>query len=82
MPTAKDDQHEWLGFSLKSIVIIFIGIIAIGLYIGVLLFGDSSLMVLNRLNSEEQELILEKKKIKESNQRLQKQYFELIQLTE
>jgi hypothetical protein len=76
------NQYEWLGFSLKSILLILLGIVALGLYIGVLLFGDNSLIVLNRLQHEKERLTLERKEIKTSNQKLQKEYFELLQLTE
>ncbi len=75
-------NHEWLGFSLKGMILIFLGIVAMGLYIGVLLFGDNSLLVLNRLGDEKKALIQERKEIKTSSQELQKEYFELLQLTE
>lgn len=75
-------RYEWLGFSLKSILLILVGIILLGLYIGVLLFGENSLMVLNRLDKDKERLTQERKEIKASNQKLQKQYFELLQLTE
>jgi len=75
-------NYEWLGFSLKSILLILIGIVALGLYIGVLLFGDNSLLVLNRLGREKNSLVQERKEIKTSSQKLQKEYFELLQLTE
>ena len=75
-------NYEWLGFSLKSILLILIGIVVLGLYIGVLLFGDNSLLVLNRLGREKNSLVQERKEIKTSSQKLQKEYFELLQLTE
>jgi len=75
-------NYEWLGFSLKSILLILIGIVALGLYIGILLFGDNSLLVLNRLGREKASLIQERKELKTSSQKLQKEYFELLQLTE
>lgn len=74
--------YEWLGFSIKSILLIIIGIFALGIYMGILLFGDNSLLVLNRLEREKQALIKERKEIKASSQKLQKEYFELIQLNE
>jgi len=49
---------------------------------GVLLFGDNSLLVLNRLGREKEALIKERTQIKASSQKLQKEYFELLQLTE
>jgi len=82
MSAAASSRHEWLGFSLKSIFLILLGIIVLGLYIGVLLFGENSLIVLNRLEHEKEAFIQERKEIKASNQKLQKAYFELLQLTE
>jgi len=80
--SATRKQYEWLGFSLKSILLILTGIVALGFYIGILLFGDNSLMVLNRLQNEKERLTQERREIKTANQKLQKEYFELLQLTE
>jgi len=83
MDTAhRQEQNGWLGFSLKSILLILLGIILLGLYIGVLLFGENSLMVLNRLQQERASLVEERETIQRTNQQLQKKYFELLQLTE
>jgi len=79
---AANNRYEWLGFSLKSIFLILVGIIVLGLYIGVLLFGENSLIVLNRLEHEKGSFVQERKEIKVANQKLQKEYFELLQLTE
>jgi len=76
------NRYEWLGFSLKSILLILVGIVLLGLYIGVLLFGENSLVVLNRLEDDKARLTRERTEIKASNQKLQKEYFELLQLTE
>jgi len=76
------NRYEWLGFSLKSIFLILVGIVLLGLYIGVLLFGENSLVVLNRLEHDKARLLQERKEIKAANQKLQKKYFELLQLTE
>ena len=76
------NRYEWLGFSLKSILLILVGIVLLGLYIGVLLFGENSLVVLNRLEDDKARLTQERTEIKASNQKLQKEYFELLQLTE
>ena len=82
MSSLVSNHYEWLGFSLKSILLILIGIVLLGLYIGVLLFGENSLIVLNRLEHDKERLKQERREIKTSNQRLQKEYFELLQLTE
>ena len=82
MSSLVSNHYEWLGFSLKSILLILIGIVLLGLYIGVLLFGENSLVVLNRLEHDKERLKQERREIKTSNQKLQKEYFELLQLTE
>ena len=74
-------QYEWLGFSLNSIIMIGIGVLVLGTYIGVLIFGENSLTVLNKLQREQQSLKDERKQLQSSNQKLQKDYFELKQLT-
>jgi hypothetical protein len=76
-------SHEpspWLGFSLKSIVFILVGVVLFVWYVRVLLFGENSLSVLNGLKEEKTTLLHRSKSLKLSNQKLQKKYFELIQL--
>ena len=82
MSSPASSHQEWLGFSLKSMLLILIGIVLLGLYIGVLLFGENSLVILNRLEHDRERLMQEKREIQTSNQKLQKEYFELLQLTE
>ena len=82
MSSPASSHQEWLGFSLKSMLLILIGIVLLGLYIGVLLFGENSLVILNRLEHNKEKLMQEKREIQTSNQKLQKAYFELLQLTE
>jgi len=79
---ATGDKYEWLGLPLKSLVAILIGVVLLGLYIGVLLFGENSIPVLNKLKNEENYLNKKRQEIKISNQKLQKEYFELLQLSE
>ncbi len=74
------EQGAWLRFSLKSIVFILIGLIVFVWYVRSLLFGTNSLRVLNRLKEEKSALYREAQSLKLSNQKLQKKYFELIQL--
>jgi len=80
--SANTSQYEWLGFSLKSILLILTGIVALGFYVGVLLFGDNSLSVLTALQKEKRALTQERSSIKQRNQKLQREYYELLQLTE
>ena len=68
------------GLSLKAFLVTAIGILLFGIYIGILVYGENSLTVLNQLKEKKQGLFLEEKIIKVENQRLQKEYFELKQL--
>ena len=72
--------EEILGLSLKVIVITAIVIILFGIYLGVLIYGENSLTVLNHLKQEKKSLLKEAQQLKHENQRLQKEYFELKQL--
>jgi len=51
-----------------------------GIYVGILIYGENSLTVLNQLKEKKQRLLEEGKTLKSENQRLQKEYFELKQL--
>lgn len=68
------------GFSLKAFLVTTLGILLFGIYVGVLMYGENSLTVLNQLKVEKQKLLKEKRDIKAENQRLQKEFFELKQL--
>ena len=68
------------GFSLKTFLVTALGILLFGIYVGVLMYGENSLTVLNHVKEEKEKLIQEKKSIKVENQRLQKEFFELKQL--
>ena len=66
--------------SLRTFLITALGILLFGIYVGVLMYGENSLTVLNQLKEEKKHLSLEEKSLKIENQRLQKEYFELKQL--
>ena len=68
------------GLSLKALLVTAIGILLFGIYVGILIYGENSITVLNHLAVKKQALIQEEKTIKTENQRLQKEYFELKQL--
>ncbi len=83
----KDNNHheileDWFGFSLKHLLIILVGTILFGLYIGSLFYGENSVTALKQLKREKRELQEEARSLKRENQRLQKRYFELLQLSE
>ncbi len=68
------------GLPLGRIAIAFAAVVALGVYVGILLFGPNSLTVL--LGLEEQRSIYESRirSLKAENAALQKEYFELKQL--
>lgn len=68
------------GLSLKTLLVTAIGILLFGIYIGILIYGENSLTVLNQLKEKKQGLVQEEKSLKIGNQRLQKEFFELKQL--
>lgn len=80
MVETRDKEEGIADFSLKTFLVTLIGILLFGIYVGVLMYGENSLTVLNQLKEKKQSLIEEKKALKVENQRLQKVYFELKQL--
>lgn len=68
------------GLSLKVILITTIGILLFGIYVGILIYGENSLTVLNHLKEKKEMLRQEEKSLKAENQKLQKELFELKQL--
>ena len=69
-----------VGLSLKAFLVTVIGMLLFGIYLGILIYGENSLTVLNHLKEKKQALMQEEKALKTENQRLQKEYFELKQL--
>jgi hypothetical protein len=74
------EEDSIAGLSLKTFLVTVLGILLFGIYVGILVYGENSLTVLNQLKEKKQGLSLEEKILKVENQRLQKEYFELKQL--
>ena len=73
--------EQYLGLSLnKFLILLFIVLIA-GIYIGILLFGDNSLEVLLGLEDYQKYLQDEITRLKSQNADLQKEYFELKEIS-
>jgi len=72
------EEKERKPLSLLAIIAIFIAII---LYLRSILFGDYSIAVMLDAKSKKEQLTKEYNKLQEENQKLQKQHFEMIQLT-
>lgn len=68
------------GLSIKAFLLTAIAILVFGIYVGILIYGENSLTVLNQLKEKKEALLKESRMLKSENQRLQKEYFELKQL--
>jgi len=73
--------QKHLGLSLKKFTILFVIVILLGVYLGVLLYGTSSLDVLFGLQEYENYLANEVVRLKNENAQLQREYFELKEIS-
>jgi len=81
--TIDDSQsvtERYLGLSWLKLLFAVSVVLLLGIYIGILLFGDNSLEVLLQLEEYETYLQDEIKSLKSENASLQKEYFELKEL--
>ena len=72
--------ERYLGLSWPKLLFALFLVLALGIYIGILLFGDNSLDVLLNLEEYENSLRDETYRLKHENAILQKEYFELKEL--
>ena len=72
--------ERYLGLSWAKLFFALFLVLALGIYIGILLFGDNSLDVLLNLEEYENYLKDEIYRLKHENAALQKEYFELKEL--
>ncbi len=72
--------EDILGLSIRVIAMTAIVIMLFGVYLGILIYGENSWTVLNHLKHEKERLKIEATQLKNKNQRLQKEFFELKQL--
>ena len=74
------EQEGIVNFSIKTLLLIALGILFFGMYMGVLFYGENSLSVLNQLKDKKEKLESERSSLKNKNKKLQKSYFEYKQL--
>jgi hypothetical protein len=67
-------------FSIRNFLLFSTTVVLLGFYINSLWNGENSLQILIYLNKYEKRLIERKSSLQKSNQKLQKEYFELIKL--
>jgi chaperonin cofactor prefoldin len=77
----QDILQKYLGLSLKSFLILVFIVILAGIYIGTILYGKNSINVLIKLQTYESFLKDDIKRYKEENAKLQKDYFELKEIS-
>jgi cell division protein FtsL len=73
--------EQYLGLSLKKFLFLLFVVLALGVYIGILLYGTNSLEVLFGLQDYENFLQSEISRLKTENAALQKEYFELKEIS-
>ena len=73
--------QKHLGLSTKTFLLLTTFVILMGIYIGVILYGKNSINVLLQLQTYESYLTDEIHHLKEENAKLQKEYFELKEIS-
>jgi len=73
--------QRYLGLSLGKFLSLLLIVLALGIYLGVLLYGTNSLEVLFGLQDYENYLQTEVHRLKDENAELQREYFELKEIS-
>ena len=73
--------QEYLGLSLGKFFALFTIVIGLGVYLGILLYGTNSLEILFGLQDYENYLQDEVYRLKDENAELQREYFELKEIS-
>lgn len=79
--TSQDFLQKYLGLSFKKFFILIFLVVSFGVYLGALLYGTNSLEVLFGLQEYESSLKSEVKRLKKENSELQREYFELKEIS-
>jgi cell division protein FtsB len=79
--THQSITEHYLGLSLGKFFLALLLIIILGIYIGILLYGTNSLEVLFHLEDYEAQLKEEVVRLKKENAELQREYFELKEIS-
>jgi hypothetical protein len=77
----KGITQKYLGLSLTKFLVLLLLVLASGIYIGILLYGTNSLEVLLGLEDYEGYLQSEIERLRTQNAELQKEYFELKEIS-
>ena len=73
--------QKYLGLSLAKFLLLLLIVLAFGIYIGLILYGTNSLEILFGLEEYERYLQDEVYRLKQENAELQREYFELKEIS-
>jgi hypothetical protein len=79
--TSESITQKYLGLSISKFFFLLAIVVALGIYLGVLLYGTSSLEILFGLEDYESYLQSEVSRLKLENAELQREYFELKEIS-
>lgn len=79
--TKQSLTQRYFGLSFGKFLLLFLLVISLGVYLGVLLYGTNSLEVLFGLEEYEDYLQSEVTRLKNQNAELQREYFELREIS-
>jgi amino acid permease len=79
--TTQSMTQRYLGLSLNKFFALFFIVVSFGIYVGILLYGTNSLEVLFGLQDYETYLQSETVRLKNENAQLQREYFELKEIS-
>ena len=81
MGSEQSFTQKYLGLALGKFFLLILIVLAIGIYVGVLLYGTNSLEVLTGLADYEDYLHSEIIRLRSENSELQREYFELKEIS-
>ena len=81
MGSEQSFTQKYLGLALGKFFLLILIVLAIGIYVGVLLYGTNSLEVLTGLQDYEDYLHSEIIRLRSENSELQREYFELKEIS-
>jgi amino acid permease len=81
LDTYQSITEKYLGLSVGKFFLLVVLIVLLGIYIGILLYGTNSLEVLFELQDYEHYLQIEVTNLKAENAELQREYFELKEIS-
>lgn len=73
--------QEYLGLSITKFIVLLLIVLAFGIYLGIILYGTNSVEILFGLQEYELYLQDEVHRLKQENAALQREYFELKEIS-